>query len=414
MGLFSIGAQAVNNYSGIIDLSVYNGDINRKVAETNDEELTFEMYLYTNEACSGMARRNGTAINLLNYSESLYDTILGLNMTDIINAPPPHNAAEDITDITHGGTEEIKDNESGADIEKFYSRIADAVPFSIEEEKGKEERFGDMYVKSSAYLYAFTEEEKSTLTYDKYAEKSKETLNSIGAESGSLCVPMGAGELPRLMDNILRALAEGRSFSEALQDQIDSYEESGTASADLIWVNPDSGEVTGAYRKERAVDGSEWTTLFDDDNAVLRLADDFASFIRYAVFALESDDPERVQEFIEHLKNKQAYADYGRYISDADPRADIQGIMELIISNLTAAGVIGGGDTDKETDNADIAELGAAGDSEEENGENNETSILIPDDESASELTPKEELEEILDSIADGKGGDNTGEETVA
>lgn len=413
MDLFSTGAQAVNNYSGIIDLSVYNGDISRNVAKTNDEELTFSMYLYTNEACSDIAWGNRTTINLLSYSQGLYDTILGLNLTDIINAQPP-SASEEIKDITDGGKDEIKDNESDTDIEKFYSRIADAVPFSIEEEKDKEEMFGDMYVKSSAYLYAFTEEEKSTLTYDEYAEKSKETLNSIGAESGSLCVPIGAGELPRFMDNILRALAEGRSFSEALQDQIDSYGENGTASADLIWVNPDSGEVTGAYRKERAVDGSEWTTLFDDDNAVLRLADDFASFIRYAVFALESDDPERVQEFIEHLKNKQAYADYGRYISNADPRADIQGIMELIISNLTAAGVIGGGDTDKETDNADIAELGAAGDPEEENEENNETSLLIPDDESAPELTPKEELEEILDSIADGNGGDNTGEETVA
>ena len=407
--LLSTGAQAVNNYSGIIDLSAYNGDLSGNVAKTNDEELTFSMYLYTNEACSDMTWGNGTTINLLSYSKGLYDTILGLNMADIINAQPP-SASEEIKDITDGG----KDNESNTDIEKFYSRIADNVPFSIEEEKGKEERFGDMYVKSSAYLYAFTEEEKSTLTYDEYAEKSKEIFSGISAESGSICVPIGAGELPRLMDNILRALAEGRSFSEALQDQIESYRESGTASADLIWVNSDSGEVTGAYRKERAVDGSEWTTLFDDDNAVLRLADDFASFIRYAVFALESDDSERVQEFIEHLKNKQAYADYGRYISDADPRADIQGIMEIIISNLTAAGVIGGGDTDKETDDADIAELGSAGDSEEENGENTETSILIPDDESASELTPKEELEEILDSIADGKGENNTGEETVA
>ena len=187
--LLSTGAQAVNNYSGIIDLSAYNGDLSGNVAKTNDEELTFSMYLYTNEACSDMAWGNGTTINLLSYSKGLYDTILGLNMADIINAQPP-SASEEIKDITDGG----KDNESNTDIEKFYSRIADNVPFSIEEEKDKEEQFGDMYVKSSAYLYAFTEEEKSTLTYDEYAEKSKEIFSGISAQSGSICVPIGAGD----------------------------------------------------------------------------------------------------------------------------------------------------------------------------------------------------------------------------
>lgn len=418
--LLSTGSQAVNNYSPIADLSGYIGDTSRNVAKTDNEQLTFAMCLYTNGAGDGLPGRTIAKINLMNNTNSLYNTILGINMTDIINAPPPADAADDITDITGSGKDEtpdeITDDNSGIDIGKFYSRIADAVPFPIEEEKGKEAQLGDMYVKSSAYLYAFTEEEKNALSHDEYTEKSKENLSGLNNISGSLCVPVGAGELPRLMDDILRTLTDGGTLAEALQTQIDKYSqsESPRSTADLIWVNTDSGEVVGAYRKERAVDGSEWTKLFDDDNAVLRLADDFASFIRYAVFGLESDDPERVQEFMAHLKNKQAYADYERYISDTNPNADILGIMELIIANLTAAGVIGGGNTDKEPDNTDIAESGAAEDAEENNGESSETALLIPETESTPELTPKEELEEILDSITDGKSGDNTGEETAA
>lgn len=416
MDILSTGSQAVNNYSPIVDLSVYIGDTSRNVAKTDDEYNTFAMYLYTNGASENMSWKSIGKIN----SGSLYDTILGINITDIANSPAPPKADDNISDITGNGKDEtpgeITDDKSDIDIGKFYSRIADAVPFPIEEEKGKEAQFGDMYVKSSAYLYAFTEEEKNALSYDEYIEKSKENFSGLSERSDSLCVPVGAGELPRLMDDILRTLTDGGTLAEALQTQIDKYSqnESPQSTADLIWVNPDSGEVVGAYRKERAVDGSEWTKLFDDDNAVLRLADDLASFIRYAVFGLESDDPERVQEFIEHLKNKQAYADYGRYISDTNPDADILGIMELIIANLTAAGVIGGGNTDKEPDNTDIAESGAAEDAEENNGENTETALLIPETESTPELSPEEELEEILDSIADGKGGDNTGEETAA
>ena len=412
--LLSTGSQAVNTYSSIVDLSKYVGDTSTNVEKTNDENLTFAMCLYTNGAGDGLPGRTIAKIDLLSGTNGLYNTILGISMTDIVNRPPPADASDDIKDITDEGKGETTDNKNDVDIDKFYAAIANEAPFSVEEEKSREAEFEDMYVKSSAYLYAFTEEEKNTLSHDEYIEKSKENLESLNAESGSLRIPVGAGELPRLMDDILSALAEGLSFAEALQGQIDRYSENENAQVDFIWVNPDSGEVTGAYRKEREVDGGEWTQLFDDDSAVLRLADDFASFIRYAVFALESDDPERVQEFITHLKNKQVYADYLRYIADTDSQADIQGIMELIIANLTAAGVIGGGSTDKEPDNGDIAGSGTADGTEEDSGENNETAPLIPDTESSSELAPKEELEEIIDSIADGNDGDNAGEETVA
>lgn len=407
--LLSTGSQAVNNYSPIVDLSGYIGDTSRNVAKTDDEYNTFSMYLYTNGASENMSWKSIGKIN----SGSLYDTILGINITDIANSPAPPRADDDISDIIGS---EINDDKNDAKVKKFYSDIEASLPFSVEEEKRNEADFNDMYVTSSAHRYAFTEEERKDVTYDRYVKAREENISRFDADTDSLCVPVGAGELPLLMENILAALADGNTLAEALQAQIDKYSqsESPQSTADLIWINPDSGSVTGAYAKERAVESGDLEKLFDDDNAVLRLADDFASFIRYAVFGLESDDPERVQEFIAHLKNKQAYADYGRYISDTNPDADIRGIMELIIANLTAAGVIGGGNTDKEPDNTDIAESGAAENANEDNGENTETALLIPETESTSELSPEEELEEILDSIADGKDADNTGEETAA
>lgn len=407
--LLSTGSQAVNNYSPITDLSGYIGDTSSNSAKTDDEYLTFSMYLYTNAACGDMTRKSADKINLLKNSGSLYDTILGINITDIANSPAPPKADDNISDIIGS---EINDDKNDAEVKKFYSDIEASLPFSVEEDKRKEADFNDMYVTSSAHRCAFTEEERKDVTYDRYVKIREENISRFDADTDSLCVPVGAGELPLLMENILAALADGSTLAEALQAQIDKYSqsESRQSAADLIRINPDSGSVTGAYAKERAVEGGALEKLFDDDNAVLRLADDFASFIRYAVFGLESDDPERVEEFLAHLKNKQAYADYGRYISDTSPDADIRGIMELIIANLTAAGVTGGGDTDKEPDNTDIAESGAAEDTEENERENSETALLIPETETTPELTPEEELEEILDSIADGKGEDNTGE----
>lgn len=407
--LLSTGSQAVNNYSPIADLSGYFGDTSSNVAKTDDEYRTFAMYLYTNAAGGDIPWKSVDKINLLNNSESLYDTILGINITDIANSPAPPKADDNISDIIGS---EINVDKNDAEIKKFYSDIEASLPFSVEEEKRKEADFSDMYVTSSAHRYAFTEEERKDVTYDRYVKVREENISRFNADTNSLCVPVGAGELPLLMENILAALADGSTLAEALQAQIDKYSQSESlqSAADLIWINPNSGNVTGAYAKERSVESGALEKLFDDDNAVMRLADDFASFIRYAVFGLENDDPERVLQFITHLKNKQAYADYGRYISDTDPNADIQGIMELIIANLTAAGVIGGGDADKEPDNADIAESGAAEDAEEDNAENSETALLIPEAETTPELTPEEELEEILDSIAEDKGGDNTGE----
>lgn len=359
--------QSVSTYSGIgiFDLSGTVGP-----AGSSD---TFAMYLFTNgaEKIFGGPEALDAALGLY---QSSVESILGLNITDISNTPDVPEAKDDVADITDNVGEPEK-----ADAEKFYSDIEKALPFSVAEEKKNEAAFADMYVTSAAKRFGFSETEKETLTRDDYTARCRDNLNILEGDSFSLRVPVGAGELPLLMDRILRVISEGGTLEDALWEQIDRYGQGSlNGNTDLFWIDPESGEVLGAFKYERTVEDNEWRTLFEDDSAVLTAADDLASFIRYAVFALADDDPERVKDFLEHLKNKQAYADYARFILDLKPNADINGVMELIKANLTAAGIMGGN--------------GSGGDSHK----NYDT------------LTPENELKEILESIGSEEISDGT------
>lgn len=406
--LLSTGIQNVGSRSPIVDLSgavSYTGGS----AKTDGEYGTFAMYLFTNGSGSDNSWKSMDRITLNrsrnvydNYSVG-YDTILGISIKDIINAqnPPKEDGKtdEEIKDITGDKNTDVETAEKiREEAESFRSKLETSLLFPVDEEKKKDTLFSDMYVKSAAHFYGFTEEEKDTLSREEYLKISQRNLSLLNRDSSSLCVPVGAGELPRLMEDILSALSEGGTLEEALLAQIDRYGDTDglQSKADLIWVNPENGEVTGAYRKERTVGVDEWKTLFEDDEAVFALADDFASFIRYAVFALESDDPERVREFIDHLKNKQGYADYLRYIEDMDSEVDLRGVMDLIIANLAAAGIIGGND--------------------EEGGEEAETVQGVDKVEntgSGGVLSPEDELKELLDSVGENKTEDSSdGEES--
>lgn len=405
--LLSTGIQNVGSGSPIVDLSGAVGYTGGS-AKTDGEYGTFAMYLFTNGSGNDNSWKPVDRITL-NRSQNVYDnysggydTILGISIKDIINAqnPPKEDGKTDeIQDIIGDKNTDAETAEKiREEAESFRSKLETSLLFPIDEEKKNETRFGDMYVKSAAHFYGFTEEEKDTLSREEYLKISQRNLSLLNRDSSSLCVPVGAGELPRLMEDILSALSEGGTLEEALLAQIDRYGDTDglQSKADLIWVNPENGEVTGAYRKERTVGEDEWKTLFEDDEAVFALADDFASFIRYAVFALESDDPERVREFIAHLVNKQGYADYGRYIEDLDSEVDLRGVMDLIIANFAAAGIIGGND--------------------EESGGESETVQRVDKGENTGNggvLTPEDELKELLDSLGENRTEDSSdGEES--
>ncbi len=351
--------QSVSSYSGagILDLSGAIGP-----AGSSD---TFAMYLFTNGAEKLFGGPEGLDAAMGLYQRS-YDTILGLNITDIANTQNPPEVKDEFEDIS--------DEPEIADAEEFYSDIEKAASFSFAEEKAKEAEFADMYAPSAANLYAISETEKENLSHDDYIARCHSNLNIFEGDTSSLRVPVGAGELPLLMEEILRVVSEGGSLEDALLGQIDKYGQNAVSDkTDLFWIDPESGEVLGAYKYERTTADGEWKTLFDDDSAVMTAADDLESFIRYAVFAISGDDPERVREFLEHLKNKQAYADYSRFILDRKPQEDINKIIELIKSNLAAAGIING-------------TLSGGGD--ERNGD---------------KLTPEKELIELLENIGDSE-----------
>ena len=73
------------------------------------------------------------------------------------------------------------------------------------------------------------------------------------------------------------------------------------------------------------------------------MADDLNTFLRYAVFSQNDDDPERVSELISYIKNKQAYANFDRFLAD-----DEKGVSETILQNLIDAGVLKGDDEDED------------------------------------------------------------------
>ncbi len=339
---------------------------------------TFAMYLFTNgaEKIFGGPEALDAALGL---DKTPYDTILGLNITDIVSTPSLPEEKDEIEGII-GGDENgsLPQAPEKADAEKFYSDIEKALPFSVAEEKEKEVLFSDMYVPSAANGHALSEAEKESISYEDYTERHKSLMSLFDEDPTALRVPVGAGGLPVLMAEILRSVSEGGSLEDVLWEQIDGYGQTASSdNADLFWIDTESGRVLGAGRFGRTVADGEWKSLFDDDDAVLKAADDLESFIRYAVFPIAGDDPERVKEFLQHLMNKQAYADYARFILDLDPDADINGVMELIKANLTAAGIMSGA-------------LG--GEKEPDNG---------------NTLTPEKELAELLESAETRSDSEN-------
>ncbi len=114
--------------------------------------------------------------------------------------------------------------------------------------------------------------------------------------------------------------------------------------ADWFAIKTSTGEVISANPISRTCHGDSLDKETSDIEAVMELADDLATFLRYAVFSQETDDYKRVDELLSFIKNKQAYANYDRFIAnDSDVTAD-----NTIIENLIAAKVLKNDDEDEE------------------------------------------------------------------
>lgn len=247
---------------------------------------------------------------------------------------------------------ERKKNEARtSDNDSFCAQVNGWAKASVEGIAQAKSDFGDMYVTSAARKY-YEEEFRG------YCSTSEDYLNSLisysrkavraGKEAEAVYVPIEGGQLPVFMDYLQKALAEGKSFKEALEvpriEHLKSHGASGNLNeyADWFYIDPENGDVVYAGAKSRMIDGDKWRECrFTDDEAALELADDLATFLRYAVFSQDGDDPERVQRLISYIKDKQAYANYDRYICDEGDDTDL-------LSALIEAGVLKSDEDEKE------------------------------------------------------------------
>ena len=172
--------------------------------------------------------------------------------------------------------------------------------------------FSDMYVRT--YQHSVEEDKK-----DLYAAWRPWTNQKY------MWVPV-SGDMEELMESIEKGIADGKSLRDILQDRIDryakehmtEYDEKGVVGvgsdiADLILIDPDTGKVIDSHPKGRCILFSNKIRDMDLDTAKAQ-ADDLATFLRYAVFKKENDDPEKVNALISELKEKQSDYDTSRFL----------------------------------------------------------------------------------------------------
>lgn len=118
----------------------------------------------------------------------------------------------------------------------------------------------------------------------------------------------------------------------------------------MFYVDPKNGDVVTVWPKSRVTLTADYNAFFTDEDAGLELADDLATFLRYAAFGQEDDDPERVEQLMFYLKSKQAYANYDRYIFDLDGNESVDNtaMANQILARLIAAGLLKGDDDEEE------------------------------------------------------------------
>ena len=137
----------------------------------------------------------------------------------------------------------------------------------------------------------------------------------IEKERGCMNVPV-AGNLKELMESIEKALADGETLQSALQNWEDKFVKefngAGSVYADVLFINPDTGEVIDSLPKGRCIGLKNLSDL--DRSTVKSQADDLATFLRYTVFKKETDDPEKVEALIAELKAKQSDYDTSRFL----------------------------------------------------------------------------------------------------
>lgn len=217
-------------------------------------------------------------------------------------------------------------------------------------------RVFDMYVSASTarkyYNPSLVGLPNDHVSYENCGSKKAGDLEMKGwqnaSKAGCIIVPLGAGELPQFMDYVLDSLQNGMSFEQTLKNHLNKQplingELLGQRNNDWFLVNPSNGDVMCALKGGRVQTGSVASDEVVDREAVYELADDLNTFLRYAAFPQNDDDPERVKELFSYIKNKQAYSNLDRFFADGE-----EGVTDTIIQSLIAAGVLKEDNEDEE------------------------------------------------------------------
>ncbi len=254
--------------------------------------------------------------------------------------------------------------------EDFYSELEARAVSSAEYIAKQKEKFVDMYVTSAAHKYFSDNRLKVASSLGLLTLRVENAR--IASKEECMLIPIEAGELPQFMDMVQSSLKNGMSLEDILKQKYDEHiakygEEGHTGSfADWFAINTSTGEVMSADPISRTYHGDSLDEETLDVEAVMELADDLATFLRYAVFSQETDDLKKVDELLSFIKNKQTYANYDRFMADGDDGTTDNDIIERLI----AAGVLKDDDEEEEKEEAVDELMEAIRIHQEELGEN--------------------------------------------
>lgn len=208
-----------------------------------------------------------------------------------------------------------------------YSSIAKAVKLTesaVSTPVYSNEELNDMYVHSLYKQLDDLDSERSRFNAD--IKKAR--------EDGAISILLDANESLTFMNDIEKALADGLSFTDALQAQYDKHigDLRRNDRFDEILINPKTGDVVFSSSASRGL-------IIDHTNIVVdyptcgAIADDLATFIRYTAFPEEGDDPAKVEQLISKIKAKQTTYDISRFDPINDWRnPQLQALAKMLSS----------------------------------------------------------------------------------
>lgn len=132
--------------------------------------------------------------------------------------------------------------------------------------------------------------------------------------NGAINVTVGKNELPKLMEEIEKALSEGKSYLTVIEKFYDNKISSGDA-YDEIFINPYTGDVKHARPVSFAYMGAgDILHSISDDDAVWDLAYDLQQFLKLRIFGETGDlSEEEVENKIAEIKESQANKNTWRF-----------------------------------------------------------------------------------------------------